>query len=75
MTLDEYKQICTEMVEHNPPEPSSLPKYFLLMRLSWLYELAADVPFEKSEPFFNHWWSLPVEQRFKEEILRNVRAK
>jgi hypothetical protein len=51
MTLNEYKKICSDMLANVSQEPGAMPEFYFMMGLSWLYELAADVPFEKSEPF------------------------
>jgi len=44
------------------------------MLMQVLYELAASVPFEQREPFFDYWWSLPVDDQIKREVLRKSKA-
>jgi hypothetical protein len=39
-----------------------------------LYTIACDVDFDESEPFFDHWWELPADERLKQAVLNNVRA-
>jgi len=74
MTLDDYKKECSAMLEAMPKGTGSRERYYQALGLAKLYELAADQPYEENEPFFDHWWSLPVEDELKQEILRNVKA-
>ncbi len=83
MTLDEYKQICTDVLNGLPLEYCEGRDSFeadewtpndrlILCRLYTLYLMASNVLDEKSEPFFEHWWSLPVDERLKQTVFENI---
>jgi hypothetical protein len=87
MTLDEYKSTCEQVLTGLPLELcAGLDIYqaekwgadrITLCRLHTLYEMAAiHETAANSEPmlYFNHWWSLPVREDLKYEVLNNVRA-
>jgi len=88
MTLNDYRQTCAEVLQGLPLELCAGQEIFIpdawpegdrltLLRLHTLYEMAAiHETAADDEPmlFFDHWWSLPVEDRLKWEVLNNVRA-
>ncbi|MCI0338826.1 MAG: hypothetical protein L0226_14720 [Acidobacteria bacterium] len=85
MTLDEYKQACNEVLTGLPLElcagqdiftPGDWPEAdrLRLLRLYTLHTIAADVPYEESEQYFDFWWSLPVREDLKQAVLMNMRA-
>jgi hypothetical protein len=85
MNLDEYKTTCAEVLAGLPlelcagqdiftPDAWSEADRLTLLRLNTLYTIACDVDFDENEPFFDHWWTLPVRDELKRAVLNNVRA-
>jgi hypothetical protein len=74
MTLEAYKKECAQMLDSVSRQAGDQGEPLRLMFMQVLYELAATVPFEEREPFFDHWWSLPVDDRLKREVLRKSKA-
>jgi hypothetical protein len=85
MTLDEYKQTCSEVLSGLPLELCAGQDIFepgdwseadrlTLLRLNTLYIIACDEPFEESERYLNYWWSLSADERLKQAVLNNARA-
>ena len=85
MTLSEFKQTCTEVLIGRPLELCAGQDIFTdgewpeadrltLLRLYTLHTIAADVPYEESEPYFDFWWSLAIDERLKRAVLMNMRA-
>ena len=79
MTLDEYKQTCTDVLNGLPLEYCEGKEVFeadewppndrlMLCRLYTLYLMACDVAFEENKPFFDHWWALPVSEKLKQAV-------
>jgi hypothetical protein len=69
MTLDDYKAECQTMVNGIPPGAGAMPEFFMIIRLNKLYELALDGTENESKECLDHWSSLPVEERLKQEVL------
>jgi hypothetical protein len=74
MTLDAYKNECAQLLYNIPQGAGGMSDKVLPMLMQVLYELAASVPFEQREPFFDFWWSLPVDDQIKREVLRKSKA-
>jgi len=88
MTLDEYKQACTEVLTGLPLElcagqdiftPGNWPEAdrLTLLRLHTLYEMASiHETAGDDEPmlYFDYWWELPVDEQLKQAVLMNMRA-
>jgi hypothetical protein len=85
MHLDEYKTTCSEVLDGLPlelctgqdvfkPGAWSEADWLALLRLNTLYTIACDLDFDTSEPYLDHWWSLPVRDELKRAVLNNVRA-
>jgi hypothetical protein len=68
MTYDEYIEHCTAILKIFPYGGGDRPDYLLLMPLRHLYEVALVGPKE----CLDYWWSLPLEDRLKREVLREL---
>jgi hypothetical protein len=57
------------MLNGIPPGTGAMADFFTVIRLNKLYELALDGTESESKECLDHWSSLPVEERLKQEVI------
>ena len=75
MEISEYKQICSNALEHIPYEPGVMQNYLILALLHKLYNMTTEGTEAERAANFKHWLSLPIDEVFKREVLDNVRER
>jgi hypothetical protein len=68
MTYDDYIEHCTAILKTFPYGGGTTPDSLLMMTLRHLYAVALVGPKE----CLDYWWSLPLEDRLKREVIREL---
>jgi hypothetical protein len=73
MTLKDYIEECAAMLDGAPNSSGPLADLFTSIRLHKLYILALDGSEAEQQECLNYWWSLPVRDCLKRELVSQMK--